>query len=71
MVPFRKRRFFHRMLMFCVALAVGTLAGTGFMVLIPEVRKLTRLNWGRNRYVLLKFCLIKDSLFLNRIPMIK
>ena len=37
LVPFRKRKFFHRMLMFCVALAVGTLAGTGFLVLIPEV----------------------------------
>ena len=36
--PFMNTRIFKRLLMFCVALAVGTLAATGFIVLIPEVR---------------------------------
>lgn len=35
--PCMKTKAFKRILMFCVALAVGTLAATGFMVLIPEV----------------------------------
>ena len=36
--PFMNTRIFKRLLMFCVALAVGTLAATGFIVLIPEVK---------------------------------
>jgi hypothetical protein len=32
-----KTKVFKRILMFCVALAVGTLAATGLIVLIPEV----------------------------------
>ena len=35
--PFMQTRIFKRILMFCVALAVGTLGSTGFLVLIPEV----------------------------------
>ncbi|KAK3085517.1 hypothetical protein FSP39_004499 [Pinctada imbricata] len=39
--PFTKTRIFKRLLMFCVALAVGTLAATGFLVLLPESMHLT------------------------------
>ena len=35
--PLKQGRNFKRLVMFLVALAVGTLAGTGFMVLLPEV----------------------------------
>ncbi|XP_045175933.2 metal cation symporter ZIP14-like [Mercenaria mercenaria] len=41
MAPFMKKNFFQMLLLFCVALAVGTLAGTGFLVLIPESMHLT------------------------------
>ncbi|CAG2227531.1 unnamed protein product [Mytilus edulis] len=34
--PCMKNKLFKRILMFCVALAVGTLAATGLLVLIPE-----------------------------------
>lgn len=36
--PCMKNKLFKRILMFCVALAVGTLAATGLLVLIPEVK---------------------------------
>ncbi|KAL4225778.1 hypothetical protein ACF0H5_016467 [Mactra antiquata] len=41
MTPFMKHRFFQRLLLFCVALAVGTLGATGMLVLIPESMDLT------------------------------
>lgn len=41
MAPFMKTAFFQKLLLFCVALAVGTLAATGFLVLIPESMHLT------------------------------
>ncbi|CAC5400906.1 SLC39A14 [Mytilus coruscus] len=37
--PCMKSKLFKRILMFCVALAVGTLAATGLLVLIPEVKE--------------------------------
>ena len=37
MVPCMKRRFFQRILMYCVGLGVGTMACAGTLVLIPEV----------------------------------
>ncbi|CAC5374607.1 Zinc transporter ZIP6,Zinc transporter foi,Zinc transporter ZIP10 [Mytilus coruscus] len=39
--PCMKSKLFKRILMFCVALAVGTLAATGLLVLIPESLGLT------------------------------
>ncbi|WAR02948.1 S39AE-like protein [Mya arenaria] len=34
--PIMDHRYFQRVLLYCVALAVGTLASTGLLVLIPE-----------------------------------
>lgn len=39
--PCMNTKAFRRILMFCVALAVGTLGSTGFLVLIPESMHLT------------------------------
>ncbi|XP_052222495.1 metal cation symporter ZIP14-like [Dreissena polymorpha] len=39
--PFMDHRYFQRVLLFCVALAVGTLCATGMLVLIPESMHLT------------------------------
>ena len=36
--PMKERRCFERLVMLLVAIATGTLAGTGFMVLLPEVK---------------------------------
>lgn len=41
MVPCMKRRFFQRILMYCVGLGVGTMACAGTLVLIPEALSLT------------------------------
>ncbi|XP_052798782.1 metal cation symporter ZIP14-like [Mya arenaria] len=39
--PIMDHRYFQRVLLYCVALAVGTLASTGLLVLIPESMHLT------------------------------
>lgn len=36
-IPFSNKPFYRKLLMFLIALAVGTLAGSGFIHLIPEV----------------------------------
>jgi hypothetical protein len=36
-LPFMKKAFYIKLLIFMVALAVGSLAGSGLLVLIPEV----------------------------------
>jgi hypothetical protein len=43
--PCMKSQIFKRILMFCVALAVGTLAATGLLVLIPEVVVILIIIW--------------------------
>ncbi|CAC5409683.1 SLC39A14 [Mytilus coruscus] len=42
--PCMKTQLFKRILMFCVALAVGTLAATGLLVLTPEALGLTGID---------------------------
>ena len=36
-LPFMKKKFYVKILIFMVSLAVGSLAGSGLLVLIPEV----------------------------------
>ena len=37
-IPLSNRKIYKKMLMFLIAIAVGSLAGSGFLHLIPQVR---------------------------------
>lgn len=53
--PCMKTQLFKRILMFCVALAVGTLGATGLLVLTPEVLHIYSIrNYCQCKFVYLK-----------------
>ena len=56
---------FKRILMFCVALAVGTLGSTGFLVLIPEVSSLSLSLSLSLSWIYLIYIYIYNSLFVE------
>ena len=51
-LPLMKRRFYQAMLLFMVALAVGTLSGSSLLVLIPEALSLSHIvGWTVDTYL--------------------
>lgn len=42
-IPLSNRKIYKKMLMFLIAIAVGSLAGSGFLHLIPQVRLILRI----------------------------
>ena len=36
-IPFSKKKIYKKMLLFLIAIAVGSLAGSGFLHLVPQV----------------------------------
>lgn len=43
-IPLSSKKFYKKTLMFLIAIAVGSLAGSGFLHLIPQVLNLNKLN---------------------------
>jgi zinc transporter ZupT len=41
MIPFNNKKFYKKILMFLIGIAVGTLAGSGFLHLIPQAFGIT------------------------------
>ncbi|RNA30455.1 zinc transporter ZIP14 isoform X1 [Brachionus plicatilis] len=65
LIPLTKHRYYKRILMFLISLAIGTLAGTGFMHLIPQAYGLTEdINYNYKHFYLWKSLVVIGGLYL-------